>query len=278
MAAERIRQEHPSAAGVVVKHDNSGAGDGNWVIRFDRDLDASLEELPEWYVRDLRLGGVVEELLVGDVTSPSVQVDITPYGEVRVVSTHEQVLGGPSGQVYIGCRFPAASAYAAELARYGEAVGRVLAKEGALGRFGIDFMAVRTHGAWTLYALEINLRRGGTTHPYLVLRHLAPGRYDGPSGRWITEDGTARVYWSTDNLVDPAWQGLPPSTVIEAVRAAGLEWDPVTRTGVVLHMLSGLAIDGRIGLTAIAHDDDEAERMFAATRIAIHLTVTAAAS
>ena len=278
-AIDRIRAEHPDAAGVVIKHDNSGAGDGNWVIRFDRDdIDRSLAELPPWYVHDREAGGVVEELYAGDVTSPSVQVDITPYGEVRVMSTHEQVLGGASGQVYLGCRFPAAESYAGTLARYGEAVGKVLAEEGALGRFSVDFIAVRAERHWTVLALEINLRRGGTTHPYTALRHLVPGRYDAASGKWVAADGTPRVYWSSDNVVDPAWVGLPPATVIETVRAAGLDWDRSTQTGVVLHMLSGLAIDGRMGLTAIASSDSEAERLFGATRVAISLTASAAAS
>jgi hypothetical protein len=280
-AIERIRAEHPEAAGVVIKHDNSGAGDGNHVIRFDSvpEVDTDLAAIPAWFVHDLEEGGVVEELIAGDgFSSPSVQVDITPYGDVQVLTTHEQVLGGESGQVYMGCRFPADPGYAAELARHGEAVGRVLAKEGAVGRFGVDFVAVRDGSQWRIYALEINLRRGGTTHPFCVLRHLAPGRYDGPSGTWVAQDGTPRVYRSTDNLVDPSWHGLEPAAVIEGVRAAGLDWDRETRTGVVLHMLSGLAIDGRMGLTAVGRTDAEAERLFEATRATVQLRASAGAS
>ena len=53
-------------------------------------------------------GGIVEERVVGDeLRSPSVQMRVTPLGEVEVLSTHDQVLGGPSGQSYLGCRFPA---------------------------------------------------------------------------------------------------------------------------------------------------------------------------
>jgi hypothetical protein len=53
-------------------------------------------------------GGVVEELIAGEeFRSPSVQLRVTPFGQVELVSTHDQLLGGPSGQTYIGCRFPA---------------------------------------------------------------------------------------------------------------------------------------------------------------------------
>lgn len=54
--------------------------------------------------------------------------------------------------------------------------------------------------------------------------------------------------------------------------AAGLEFDPTSRAGVVLHMLSGLPIDGRIGLTAIARIDPEAVALTDATRQALTST------
>ena len=54
--------------------------------------------------------------------------------------------------------------------------------------------------------------------------HPTPGRYDMETGTWIVPDGSARFYCSTDNLVDDAWLGLPPTAVIEAIRNAGLEF------------------------------------------------------
>ena len=120
-----------------------------------------------------------------------------------------------------------------------------------------------------MYAIEVNLRKGGTTHPYAALRNLVPGRYDTAAGRWIADDGTTRAYSSTDNLVDESWLGLAPADVIRAVRDAGLQFDPSTGTGTVLHMLSGLEIDGRFGLTAIAPTPAEADVMFEGVRAAV---------
>jgi len=94
---------------------------------------------------------------------------------VNVLATHEQVLGGDTGQVYIGCRFPADPAYVSELARHGEAIGKLLASRGVIGRLSVDFAATQNDsGKWHMHALEINLRKGGTTHPYVVLSHLVP--------------------------------------------------------------------------------------------------------
>ncbi len=255
-AVRAVRARRPRCRGVVVKTDDSSAGDGNRVIRFapGDDVPDALAGLPDWYRADLLAGGVVEELVHGEpFSSPSVQLDLLPDGTARVVATHEQVLGGQDDQVYLGCRFPADERYAAELAEHGRAAGGLLAARGALGRVGLDF-AVGTDprgGPWTC-ALEINLRKGGTTHPYAALRNLVPGHYDDRAARWVADaDASHRFYEATDNLLDPDWLGRPPAEVIAAVRSAGLEFRHDRGTGVVLHMLSCLAVDGRMGLTAI---------------------------
>jgi hypothetical protein len=272
-AIGEIRAERPDVGGVVIKHDDSGAGDGNVVLDLslavtEADpgawLRARLEEMPAWYRTDLERGGIVEERIAGErFSSPSAQVDIGPDGTVNVLATHEQVLGGDDGQVYLGCRFPADPAYAAELARHAAAIGAELAREGAGGRFAVDFVVVADEaGAWRIHAIEVNLRKGGTTHPYAALRNAVPGRYDAEAGMWLAaSDGEPRAYGATDNLVDSAWTGLTPRAVIAAVKRFGLQFDPETGVGVVLHMLSGLAIDGRFGLTAIARTPTEAAAM-----------------
>jgi PGM1 C-terminal domain len=267
-----------------VKLDDSGAGDGNVLIDLrdvgrgevaEERIRAAAQALPEWYLDVLSAGGIVEELVAGtSFSSPSVQMNISPHGKLTVLSTHEQVLGGESGQVYTGCRFPADPAYAAELARCGRAVGERLAERGAVGRFGMDFAVVRDDaGRPQVFALEINLRKGGTTHPYDVLHNLVRGEYDPDLGVWLAADGSTRYYCATDNLVDSAWLGLPPATVIKAVADAGLQFDPRTGTGVVLHMLSCLAIDGRMGLTAIGRTREHAADLYEATRSAVDRSV-----
>jgi hypothetical protein len=267
-----VRKARPGCAGVVVKHDDSVSGDGNAVLRFDegeafwrRKLDA----LPDWYVEDLKKGGCVEELISGSsFSSPSVQADVVPGGGVKVLATHEQVLGGDDGQVYMGCRFPAESAYAAQLAEQGAKAGQALAGLGFLGRFSVDFAVARNEGEpWRVYALEMNLRKGGTTHPYAAMRNLVAGQYDAKAGRWLADDGAQRCYVSSDNLVDAGWQGLDPGHLLDSFRSAGLLYDHRVRKGIVPHMLACLAIDGRFGVTAIGETAAEAQSYYDRTRI-----------
>ena len=160
-AVDHILARRPMARAVVIKHDDSAAGDGNVVLpvrdahdrRLSRDeVRDAVTALPPWYLMDLAAGGVVEELVDGDhISSPSVQFDIRPGGDVRVLSTHEQLVGGENGQVFMGCSFPASAAYAPQLARDATAVARELARCGVVGRVGIDFIATRDPtGDWRL--------------------------------------------------------------------------------------------------------------------------------
>jgi hypothetical protein len=57
--------------------------------------------------------------------------------------------------------------------------------------------------------------------------------------------------------------------VIVAVRAAGLRVDPERGSGVVLHMLACLAVDGRFGATAIGTSRAHAGDLFEAMVVAV---------
>ena len=113
------------------------------------------------------MGGIVEEFVPGDVKqSPSVQFRVNPAGRLEAISTHDQVLGGRNGQIFLGCRFPANAAYRLDIQARGTEAAQVLADKGVLGRFGIDFISVKEGDAWRHLAIEINLRKG-RHHPPL---------------------------------------------------------------------------------------------------------------
>jgi hypothetical protein len=282
-AIERLRTEEPDTVAVVIKHDDSGAGDGNAVVRVDdvgpvgsevarRRVLSRINSLEPWYLADIELGCVVEQRIVGDrFSSPSAQVEIGADGSTRVLSTHEQILGGDDGQIYLGCSFPADPAYAPELGARAAAAAEALAGAGALGRMAVDFVAAsKDGGPWSTYAVEVNLRKGGTTHPFAVLRHLAPGYYDPDAGVYTDNSGRAKFYMASDNIVDEAWTGVAERDVIAALDRAGLTWNQETRTGVVPHMLSCLAVDGRFGITAVGDSSEHAEELQAATIAAVN--------
>lgn len=174
----------PGLGGCVVKLNEGFSGEGNARLDFTplalaglarRErlgrIRRALEALPMpaagWTELLAGQGALAEAWLEGGeaLRSPSVQGTIHPGGMVEVLSTHEQILGGAGGQTYLGCCFPAAEPYRVALMEHGLAVGRALAAEGALERFGVDFIARRFGERWDLQAIEVNLRQGAPPIP-----------------------------------------------------------------------------------------------------------------
>lgn len=272
-----VRATRPDVAEVVVKHDEGLSGLGNGIVDLrgaegEREVEARVRTIrledPEATVEEFlavlgRQAGIVEERIAGEeFRSPSVQLRVSPDGEVEVLSTHDQVLGGHHGQTYFGCRFPADPAYAAAISREAMKVGLRLGREGVIGRFGLDFVAVRDGGEWRAYAVEINLRNGGTTHPLLTLQALTDGTYDPDSAEFRAPDGTRKYYAATDHLESPAWASLTPDDVLDLIGERGLGWDERRQTGLAFHMVSAVAVAGRVGVTAIGDTPAAAAELY----------------
>ena len=205
----------------MIKLDESFSGEGNAVLRYPespprealrealRQVEFSVPtETPEAYFdKFAKMGGIVEEFIEAEEKlSPSAQLRISPRGAVEPISTHDQILGGPSGQVFLGCRFPAHDDYRLCVQDLGQRIGQVLAADGCVSRFGVDFLVHRDQSSqeWKVTALEINLRMGGTTHPYLALQFLTGGQLDAETGLFLSPSGHAKYYKATDNLYSPA--------------------------------------------------------------------------
>jgi PGM1 C-terminal domain len=218
----------------------------------------------EGYAAELaERGGIVEERIAGEeVRSPSVQMRVTPLGDLEVLSTHDQLLGGPGGQSYLGCRFPADPAYAAAITREAVKVGERLAREGVIGRFAVDFVTVRSGDTWEPYAIELNLRKGGTTHPFLTLQFLTDGVYDPDAAAFTAPDGREKFFVASDHVENPAYRSLTPDDLFDVAVRRRLHFDQSRQAGVVFHMMSALGEHGRIGLTAVGDSHAQADALY----------------
>ena len=275
-ALESLRASTPGLKVAMVKLDDSAGGLGNAQVRVEgvdskSALRRRVEHLEvedqegtaeEFLAALVHRGGIVEERIEGpEIRSPSVQLRANPLREVEVLSTHDQVLGGATGQTFLGCKFPAESGYGAQIAELGAKVGEHLANQGVIGRFGIDFVVVKKPGGWQPYAIEINLRNGGTTHPMLTLSALTDGEFD-PDSNTFPVDGGERFYVATDHLEDDSYRALTTDDVLDRVEDPRLRWDEDTKTGIALHLVSAVAVAGRLGVTAVGTSPEDAERRF----------------
>ncbi len=281
---QEMHRERPSLAEAIVKLNEGVSGSGNAVVRLhglpapgaadetdalrERVLGMVLEDptiaLTD-YLRDFESGGgIVEERITGvTLTSPSVQMRAAPDGSVELLSTHDQLLGGSSGQAYLGCVFPADPAYAAAIAEPAMVVGRHLAALGVIGRFAVDFVTVQDDsGSWTAYAIELNLRKGGTTHPFLTLQFLTDGQYDGDAGRFVTATGDEKHLVATDHFEDERLRALRLDDLFDVLATHRLHFDASRQTGIVLHMMSCVTECGRLGITAVGNSPEHAEQIY----------------
>jgi hypothetical protein len=277
-----LKARRPRLRRAVVKLNDSFSGEGNGVVRIPeddvrgglrdalRDIEFSVPtETPEMYFEKFaRMGGIVEEFIEApEKASPSTQMRISPAGEVLPISTHDQLLGGPSGQVFLGCRFPADDAYRMRIQEQAIKIGQVLADHGVVSRFGVDFLVWKTAAdeEWQMAALEINLRMGGTTHPYLALQFLTGGQLDAATGLFLSPSGHSKYYRATDNLHGELYRGLLPEDLIEILTVNKLHYSHATERGVLFHLIGALSQFGKVGLTAIANSLDEADDLYART-------------
>src|SRR5262249_50031077 len=162
----------------------------------------------------------------------------------------DQLLGGHNGHSYLGCRFPAEPAYAAAITEAARRVGSSLADTGVVGRCAVDFVVTRdARGRWHPHAIELNLRKGGTTHPFATLARLTGGTYDPGKAPSPTATGV-KHYVASDSLSSPLLHRLSHTDLFDLIQRRRLGYDHLRQRGVVFHMLSALEPLGRIGLTA----------------------------
>ncbi len=288
-AVAQLWEDEPTLERVVIKHDSGFSGEGNAVMtlperpsttkaRASAILDSfpSIQftnSFPTWerFGSELeRQGGIVECFVEGvSKRAPSAQIRINPRGELEALSTHDQLVGGPYNQTYEGCRFPADAAYRMDVQEDALAVGRALQKHGVIGRAAVDFVAVERpddEGGWDRFAIEINMRMSGTTHPLMTMKMLNDGSYDASTGLYFTRRGEARFYVATDSLSAPSYRGLLVEDLLDIAAVHQLHYRPWTDTGVVFHLTGALSEFGKVGITAIGQTQREAGDFFQAVR------------
>lgn len=277
-----LKHRHPSLKKALIKMNDGFSGDGNAVFFYDDTVPFNL--LEKWLNNNLEqhlkviatelsastfiskyetMGGIVEEFIEGEIkASPSVQCRINPLGQIDILSTHDQLLGGEDGQVFLGATFPANEEYAKELALIAYPIAGELKKYGVLGRFGIDFVSVKENNQWKHYVAEINLRKGGTTHPYIMLQFLTEGDYDAASGKFYMNDGKQRYYIATDNLQSDSFKGITPYDLMDIAICNGLHYNGASEEGVTFHLIGALSEYGKTGVVCIGSTPDRAKAYF----------------
>ncbi|MBX7108156.1 MAG: hypothetical protein K1X61_05850 [Chitinophagales bacterium] len=284
-ALTALKKNNPALKKAVVKVNEGFSGEGNAIFSYagcpesgniagwvKEHLKEQLTIIASAFTYEIfmnkfrEMEGIVEEFIPGEIkTSPSAQCLIDPLGNAEVISTHDQLLGGDDGQVFIGANFPADEVYAGEIGKRGLLVANELKKYGVLGRFSIDFISVKEESGWKHYAVEINLRKGGTTHPNLLLQGLTMGKYDVEKGIYLTANGQRRYYFSSDNVKNDNYRVLTPPDLIDIAILNNLQYDGSSQQGVMFHLIGALSQFGKLGVVCIGDSPARANAFYRRT-------------
>jgi pheganomycin biosynthesis PGM1-like protein len=112
------------------------------------------------------------------------------------------------------------------------------------------------------YAIELNLRKGGTTHPFLTLQFLTDGAYDPDTAIFTAPSGREKHLVATDHLESELLRGLAIDDLFDVAVRHRMHFDPARQVGVVFHMMSTLTELGRTGMTAVGDTPEQAEAIY----------------
>jgi hypothetical protein len=207
----------------------------------------------------LREGGVVEEFMeeARGAPSPSGQAIILPDGTVELLSTHEQRLADDG--VYVGAMYPANKHYRRTVEAMTRKIGRELSKKGVRGRFGVDYIAIPDASGSRVVPIEINVRAGGTTHPFVVAQLLTGAKVK--NGLLRREDGGRVVYNAADHHMVEALKGVDVEELLEYLAEKDILYSEASGRGAVFHLLDAIPTKGNVGYTVIGATQTEARML-----------------
>ena len=205
-AAMNLWRQFPSQTKFMVKLDSGVSGEGNALLHFDMDfygfdrlsicekldyVESRLEKMRfqqtdlnfSDFISRMTAGGIIEVFLEGDnFYSPSSQGYIHPNLKVELLATHEQVLD-QSGMKFLGCRFPAPISVRHQIAKWTKKIGAELSQIGVIGFFSVDYIVYdNDKGEKQVKVIEINIRQGGTTHPYQTAKLVTNAKFNDSKG------------------------------------------------------------------------------------------------
>ncbi|MCL5410956.1 MAG: ATP-grasp domain-containing protein [Patescibacteria group bacterium] len=288
----KLIKNYPESEKLVIKLDSTASGSGNALFKvkeFIATNSINLEKIKNQELKEKikngfkdflirqevgpsfeeylnlfnKMGGIVELFIDQKIKySPSVQAFINAGGKASIISTHEQILGGKGKQEYLGCSFPSLASHRKQIIKEARKITDWMVKKRMMGNFGIDFVVVYDrNGKMKIYPIEINLRKGGTTHPFRIAYFLTGARYNQAKGLLMC--GKVPIYYSAMDLVrSPNYYEIKADKLVELIHDSKISFNKNTKKGVLVYMPGVVENHGFFGAICIGHSDREVKRIY----------------
>ncbi|GMH84334.1 hypothetical protein TrVE_jg5934 [Triparma verrucosa] len=197
----------------------------------------------------MRMGGVIEAEPIGVVGRPSVNMLITPNGDVRIESCVDVLVDDESktqGSVY-----PMKSVPQKALVGAANAVATELKGHGFVGHFTLNFIAYNAHGT--------GLRMiGSSIEPYATNSAGIHNLMRFLCGENNKKKALSRSYAAIDAMYNPSLSSVQYGSFFKLCRMQAVSFDLETLSGLMFLLFDSLAA-GSLGMIAVG--DHAAESM-----------------
>ncbi|MAW07052.1 MAG: hypothetical protein CME61_02090 [Halobacteriovoraceae bacterium] len=224
---------------------------------FNKTLKAS-----DFKQRIIEEGAVVEEFISNEIiSSPSAQIFCKP-DSIDLISTHHQILD-KSGQKFLGGSYPCDDQFRKKIEKFSIKVGEKLKDLKVFGVVSIDFLISKNQKTSELdyHLIELNIRKGGTTHPFMLSNFAIKSNEHfeaGPPSREFTDN---YVYRSNDNFYPCRTRYSCQKDILEKATADGILFSRKKKEGVIFHLLSSYEETGKVGYTILASSKDRIDQL-----------------
>lgn len=240
---EKVNLIHKRSNKCVVRLDEGVSGVGNLILdksefkkltsrERERVISTHLEKIPQ---RIPTSGCTVEEWVENVTSSPSLQFEVNPNGEIILLSTHDQILEGPE-KWYTGCSYPSRNLGLSRIKIINQCFNFMdkLSKEGFQGYCGIDLIITSKN----YFFVEANIRKPGTTYPREFVRRV----YNGLEG----------IYYRARDIQSPVLKGKNFNDLQNIFNKIIVS--KKVRDGILIYNTGALADGGRFDVVIVSND------------------------
>lgn len=245
---------------IIIKIDEGLSGAGQTMLKKSeytslalrdqkRILQKALTKIPQFGKHS---AATVEEWVQGAVASPSIQLEVTPKRNIRVVSMKDQILEGEE-KWYIGCSYPVSSLTRRQqklFIRDAKIFTQALAEQGFQGFLGMDSILFSDG---TFLWVEANVRKPGTYYPRVIAEKINGGSLSG-------------MYYIASDFTVSAFKGASFAK-LAAVLKPYLYPVRGDKHGVIIYNTGALLDAGRFDLICIGQSAKDARTHFTKVKV-----------